>query len=294
MTHQDAADSVPFSVRSSSSTTLATRPVAAFFDLDKTIIATSSAFAFGREFMNNGLITKQEALEMYWAKTSYMLAGLSSEQMDSTRDQLTSLVAGWSEEEVRRITNETLHNVVTPTIYSEARELIQFHQAAGHDVIIISASATHLVEPIAEELGVTHVAATELEVIDGTFTGNILRYLKGDAKADVITELATTQGYDLANSFAYSDSATDIPMLALVGNPVAVNPDRALKKHALENAWETRSFKNPEPLFHPPSAKEVGIGAGVIAGVTAIAVGGVWVAQKFRGTAPRKPAKKSA
>lgn len=258
------------------------RPVAAFFDLDKTIIATSSAFAFGREFMNNGLITKQEALEMYLAKTSYMFGGMSSSEMDSTRDQLSQLVAGWSVDEVRRITDETLHSVVTPAIYTEARELIAFHKAAGHEIVIISASAIQLVEPIAKELGIEHVVATEMEVKDGRFTGNITRYLKGEAKADSIVELSKRYNLDLENSYAYSDSATDIPMLAQVGNPVAVNPDRAMKKHALEHGWEVNTFKNPEPLFHAPSAKEVSIGAGVLAGIAAITVGGVWVAQRLR------------
>ncbi|WP_257159596.1 HAD family hydrolase [Corynebacterium cystitidis] len=258
------------------------RPVAAFFDLDKTIIATSSAFAFGREFMNNGLISKQEAFEMYLAKTSYMFGGMSSSEMDSTRDQLSQLVSGWSVDEVRRITNETMHTVVTPAIYTEARELIAFHKAAGHQVVIISASAIQLVEPIAKELGIKHVVATELEVKEGKFTGNITRYLKGDAKADAIIELGQRYNLDLDNSYAYSDSATDIPMLAQVGNPVAVNPDRAMKKHALEHDWSIATFKNPEPLFHTPSAKEVSIGAGVIAGIAALTVGGVWVAQRRR------------
>ena len=101
------------------------RPVAAFFDLDKTIIATSSAFAFGREFMNNGLISKQEALEMYLAKTSYMFGGMTSSEMDSTRDQLSQLVAGWPVEEVRRITDETIHSVVTPAIYTDSSLFIK-------------------------------------------------------------------------------------------------------------------------------------------------------------------------
>ncbi|WP_141748329.1 HAD-IB family hydrolase, partial [Corynebacterium sp. HMSC071F07] len=127
--------------------------VAAFFDLDKTIIATSSAFAFGKEFMHNGLITPAEALQMSIAKASYMFAGHSSQQMDATRDQLAAMIAGWSVAEVHSIAKATMHNVVTPAIYAEARELIDFHQAAGHEVIIISASAATLVRPIAEELG---------------------------------------------------------------------------------------------------------------------------------------------
>ncbi|MDY3128313.1 MAG: HAD family hydrolase [Corynebacterium sp.] len=254
--------------------------VAAFFDLDKTIIATSSAFAFGKEFLNNGLITPADAFHMTLAKASYMMAGQSSEQMDATRDQLAAMVSGWSVDDVESIAAETMHSVVTPAIYAEARELIKFHQAAGHQVVIISASEATLVRLIAAELGVEHVMATELEIIDGHFTGNIVRYLKGAAKAEAIAEICAEYSLDLSQSFAYSDSATDIPMLEMVGNPVAVNPDRAMKKKALEAGWDIRSFRQPVPLFTLPGAKEVGIGASVVAGVAALVAAGVWLYQR--------------
>lgn len=255
-----------------------TARVAAFFDLDKTIIATSSAFAFGKEFMHNGLITPTEALQLSLAKTSFMMAGQSSQQMDATRDQLAKMVTGWSVDEVEAIAQQTMHTVLTPAIYSEARELITYHQAAGHEVIIISASARPLVQLIADELGVDQVVATELAAEDGKFTGEVLYYCKGPAKAESLDRLAESRRYDLSRSFAYSDSATDIPMLEKVGNPVAVNPDRAMKKHALEHGWDIRTFKDPEPLFTLPGAKEVGIGAGVVAGIAALIAGGIWLA----------------
>lgn len=255
-----------------------TARVAAFFDLDKTIIATSSAFAFGKEFMHNGLITPTEALQLSLAKTSFMMAGQSSQQMDATRDQLAKMVTGWSVDEVEAIAQQTMHTVLTPAIYSEARELITYHQAAGHEVIIISASARPLVQLIADELGVDQVVATELAAEDGKFTGEVLYYCKGPAKAESLDRLAESGRYDLSRSFAYSDSATDIPMLEKVGNPVAVNPDRAMKKHALEHGWDIRTFKDPEPLFTLPGAKEVGIGAGVVAGIAALIAGGIWLA----------------
>ncbi len=261
----------------------ATTPrVAAFFDLDKTIIATSSAFAFGREFMHSGLITPVEALQMSLARATYMIAGQSSEQMDSTRDQLAAMIAGWSVEQVTEIASETMHSVVIPAIYAEARELIAFHRTAGHDVIIISASAVQLVELIAAELDVDQVVATELEVRGGRFTGEVLFYCKGEEKAGAIARLAHDHGYDLAASYAYSDSATDLPMLGTVGHPVAVNPDRALKKIALDNSWDIRTFKDPVPLFQMPTGREVGIGAGVVAAVTAVTVGSIWWAQRGR------------
>ena len=265
--------------------TPARRLVAAFFDLDKTIIATSSAYAFGKEFMHNGLITPANALQISLAKATYMMMGQTSEQMDSSRDQLTAMVRGWKVDEVEHIVHETLHTVVTPAIYAEARELIDFHKAAGHTVVIISASAETLVRPIAEELGVDVIAATELEVIDGEFTGEILHYRKGPAKAEAVLEIAEELGIALKDSFAYSDSATDIPMLELVGHPVAVNPDRPLKKHALENSWDIRAFKDPVPLFTLPNAREVGIGAGVVAGVAAVVAAGFWLFSAPKNTA---------
>ncbi|AJI77816.1 HAD family hydrolase [Corynebacterium singulare] len=254
--------------------------IAAFFDLDKTIIATSSAYAFGREFMHNGLITHTEALQLSLAKASYMLAGHSSEHMDATRDQLAAMVAGWSVKEVHDIAVDTMHTVVTPAIYAEARELIAAHREKGHEVVIISASASVLVEPIAQELGIEHVVATELAEEDGRFTGEILFYCKGGAKAEALARMATKLNVDPNASFAYSDSATDIPMLEQVGHPIAVNPDRLLKKHAADNGWETRTFKHPVPLFTAPSAKEVGIGSAVVAGVAALVVGGVLLARQ--------------
>ena len=116
-------------------------------------------------------------------------------------------------------------------------------------MIIISASATDLVEPIARELGVDRTVGSQLGIKDGKYTGEVLFYCKGPAKAEAINALAKERNYDLSKSFAYSDSATDLPMLEAVGHAVAVNPDRALKKEALARGWDIRSFKNPEPLF---------------------------------------------
>ena len=253
---------------------------AAFFDLDKTIIATSSALAFGREFMNKGYISLGDALQLSLAKASFMRVGQTSSQMDSTRDQLAAMVAGWDVDEVSAIASETLHSVVTPAVYAEARELIQFHKDSGHQVVIVSASEQNLVQMIAREMGIEHVVATELEVADNKFTGRILNYLKGPAKAEAIRAIVEEQDIDLASSYAYSDSATDIPMLNLVGNPVVVNPDRALRKFALEAGWDIRIFKDPIPLFNRTGTKSLGIGATVVAGAAALVLGWLWLIQK--------------
>lgn len=264
------------------STRATPRRVAAFFDLDKTIIAMSSTYAYGREFMQSGLISPVTALQLSLAQATYMFAGHTSEQMDNTRDQLTAMVRGWDVQQVRTIAEETMQTVVTPTIYAEARELIDYHRERGHDVIIISASVKELVEPIARELGVSQTVSTTLETIDGRYTGEVLFYCKGAAKQQAILDLSEQHGYDLAASYAYSDAATDLPMLDIVGHPVAVNPDRALKKIALERGWDILSFKNPEPLFQMPSTREMGIGTGVVAGIAAVTAGSIWWARRTR------------
>lgn len=266
-------------------------PIAAFFDLDKTIIATSSALAYGKEFLHSGMISPTEAFQMSVSKVAYLLQGHNDQQIEATKDQLASLVTGWEEQKVREIAQHGLESVLMPTIYAEARELIEWHKAQGHHVIIISASARQLVEPIAAELGVDHVVATELEVIDGVFTGNLPFFCKGAQKAQAIVDLTTAKGYDLKNSYAYSDSITDLPMLEAVGHPVAINPDRNLRKAALERGWEVRTLKKPVPLFPKPAIpqlpplppaptkRELGISTGVAAAVAALTFGAFWISK---------------
>ena len=136
---------------------------------------------------------------------------------------------------------ETLDDVLTPIIYAEALELIEEHKRAGRKTVIISSSPIETVEPIGEYLGVDDVIATRARLdADGRYTGELEFYAYGPHKADAIREMAVREGIDLARSYAYSDSITDLPMLELVGNPVAVNPDRELARVAREREWEMR------------------------------------------------------
>ncbi|MBV7282429.1 HAD family phosphatase [Corynebacterium sp. TAE3-ERU30] len=255
-------------------------PVAAFFDLDKTIIATSSAFAFSRTLVSHGMLSTKEALTLVLAETGYMIAGHSQSQMDDTKDQLTQMVKGLRIEDLQHTIDHTLLHRVVPTIFAEARELIEEHHARGHDVIIISASVKELVDPIAHELGADHTITTRLEVVDGAYTGKLELYCRGITKATEISKVAGSHGYDLARCYAYSDSATDIPMLEMVGHPRAVNPDRVLKKHALAAEWPVLNFKNPVPLLSSPSKKDLGIG-GAVAAALALGMGSWWLSTRW-------------
>lgn len=220
--------------------------VAAFFDLDKTIIATSSAMAYGREFFHSGLLSSTDALQMSVRKLAYLTFGHNAQQMEATRRHLLKLVAGWDVAQVQEIAASTVHTVLAPAIYQEARELLDWHRQCGHTVVIVSASVRDLVEPIARELGVAGVIASELGIADGRYTGSMDYFCKAHNKAESMRNLAHKEGFDLAKSYAYSDSATDIPMLEAVGIPVAVNPDAALRKHAAANHWRTLTFRKPK------------------------------------------------
>ena len=261
------------------------RPVsgsAAFFDLDKTIIARSSALAFGRPFLASGLINRRAMLKAAYAQFVFMIAGADADQMERLRDELTATVTGWPAQQVRDIVAETLHEVVDPLIYAEAAALIEGHKAAGNAVVIVSSSGEELVGPISEMVGADAIIATRLvEDEHGRYTGEIGYYAYGENKATAVRELAARHGWDLAGCHAYSDSITDVPLLAAVGHPVAVNPDRALRRYATAQGWPIRTFSRPVPLrswrrSSPVLASTaVGIGAVAIAGIA-------WYAAKRR------------
>ena len=186
---------------------------AAFFDLDKTILAKSSSFAFAKPLYRGGLIGWGDVVRSAYAQFVYLASGADHQQMESMREYMSKLVAGWEVNHVRQIVAETLDEIVDPMIYQEAVELIALHKAAGRDVIIISSSGTDVVEPIGERLGADIAIGTQVAIEDGHYTGEILVYAYGEGKADAMRALAAEHGYDLAESFAYTDSHTDLPML---------------------------------------------------------------------------------
>lgn len=234
--------------------------VLAIFDLDKTIIDTSASMAYGRPLAERGIIGTPEVLRMMTMLGNYMVSTHTEQNMNATKDVLLGMIRDREESALRSVAQDAMQEVITPYIYAEARALIEEHKEHGRHVAIVTASPSVLVEPIAMELGVDHIVATELEVVDGRFTGSVVHFNKGQAKVDKIKDLAQAEGYNLEDSFAYSDSFTDLPMLQLVGHPHAVNPDRPLRKYALENDWPLNRFERPEPLF-PQGAVLAGAGA---------------------------------
>jgi HAD superfamily hydrolase (TIGR01490 family) len=225
------------------------RPTAAFFDLDKTIIAKSSTLAFSKPFQAGGLISRKSLLRSVYSQFVYSVGGADHDQMEKMRRFMSELVAGWDVATVREIVADTLHNIVDPLVYDEAVTLIEEHKAAGRDVVIVSTSGSEVVEPIGEMLGADRVVATRMNVDDeGRYTGEIAYYAYAQEKANAVRALAEEVGYDLSASYAYSDSATDVPMLESVGHPFAVNPDRDLRRIAAANGWPVLVFTKPVAL----------------------------------------------
>lgn len=265
-------------------TTTPTR-TAAFFDLDKTVIAKSSTLAFSRSFYHGGLINRRAVLKSAYAQFVFLVGGADHDQMERMREYLSSMCTGWSVAQVREIVGETLHELIDPLVYDEAVTLIEEHHSSNRDVVIVSSSGSEVVEPIGTMVGADRVIATQMVVKDGRYTGEIDFYAYAENKAKAIQELADTEGYDLSRSYAYSDSITDLPMLEVVGHPYVVNPDRALRKEAASRGWPVLVFSKPVslrqrvpslPLPSKPVLAATALGAG------AAAAGIVWYAARRR------------
>jgi HAD superfamily hydrolase (TIGR01490 family) len=196
--------------------------------------------------------------------------------MERSRVALLELTKGWEAERVQRLVRETLQEIIDPLVYAEALELFAEHRRAGRDLYLVSASGIEVVEPLAEYLGVPHVIATISGIDDdGRYDGTLDFYCYAEEKAVAIRAEAEARGLDLAGSYAYSDSVTDIPMMEAVGHPVAVNPDRELRAHAEAQGWQICDFERPValqgrlPVGKPPAEIVAGAGALGMAGLAA-------------------------
>jgi HAD superfamily hydrolase (TIGR01490 family) len=237
--------------------------VAAFFDLDKTVISRSSTLAFGPSFYRHGLITRGEAIRTAFAQLAFRISGADDQRMERIRGQVGDLCRGWQAEQVRDIVSQHLADTILPLVYADAQRLIAAHGSAGQDVVIVSASGMEMVGPIGDLLGASEVIATRMTVADGCYTGEMEFWAYGEAKARQVRELAARRGYRLQDCYAYSDSVTDLPMLETVGHPRAVNPDRALRRIARERQWpvltfDTRSAGQADREQGLPAATRIG------------------------------------
>jgi HAD superfamily hydrolase (TIGR01490 family) len=249
---------------------------AAFFDLDKTIISRSSSLALTRPMYRAGLVSRSMLLKGAYAQFVYLLMGADERKMDRAKEGMLALSKGWEKSQVEDLVRDVLVNLIDPYVYQEALDLIALHRALGRKVYLVSSSPEEVVRPLAEHIGITDVLATQAETEEGKYTGRLAFYCYGEGKAEAIQEVAKREGIELAGSYAYSDSATDLPMLEAVGNPVAVNPDRDLRREAEKRNWQIRYFRRPVRLRHRlvravPKPSPVAAAAGAFALVVVFA-----------------------
>ncbi|HEV3068247.1 MAG TPA: HAD family hydrolase [Streptosporangiaceae bacterium] len=215
---------------------------AAFFDLDKTLIARSSTLAFGPPFYRHGLLSRTDMLRGAAAQLRYRVSGADHRQMEKLRAQVGRACQGWLADQVTEIVSRYLKDLILPYVYAEARALLSEHRGAGQDVVIVSTSGEEVVAPIGAMLGVHSVIATRMRIADGRYTGEMECYAYGEEKAVQVRRLAAERGYSLPDCYAYTDSVTDLPLLEIVGHPRVVNPDRALRRIATAREWPVLSF----------------------------------------------------
>lgn len=215
---------------------------AAIFDLDKTILATSSAMAMRKPLRKAGLLSVGDELSSTLVHIPFLLFGEANSRDERIRKQLGQVSSGWRLDHLSEIAQNAAISALQPLCYKEALRRIRLHKAAGQKIVIATASPSPLVQPLADILEADYMLATTVTIEDGALTGEVDDYNHGKAKAQAVEKLAKHEGWDLAHCWAYSDSISDLDLLSLVGHPVAVNPDRQLRAIAREREWETMRF----------------------------------------------------
>ena len=235
---------------------------AAFFDLDRTLIAGTSLLPVGIEAWREGLAKNSEIAKWAAGALVFILLGDNGEHSsDEVRSDLLRQIAGASAASVDALGTAVLPHL-RRKVRPEAHKLINMHHGAGRDTWIVSASPQKMVEPLATALGMRGAIGTKGEIVDGHYTGELDgAFVYGVGKAEAVEKLASDCDYDLALCYAYSDSVSDLPMMELVGHPVAVNPDSNLDTVAHELGW-------PVVIFARKAKRAMafgGVGTGTIA-----------------------------
>ena len=215
---------------------------AAFFDLDRTIIAGSSVFVFGWVAYRNGLVSNSELMKDTTNAISFKFSGAGDEKTEAVKNRVLDAITGVQVETLSGLADDIIPKLLGD-VRREARGLIDLHAHAGRDTYIVSASPVEIVGKFADAMEMTGGLGTVAQSRHGVYTGELAQpFCYGEGKAVAMRKVAHEQGYDLARSYAYTDSIGDLPMLKAVGHPVAVNPDRALEAIAYHRGWPIVEF----------------------------------------------------
>jgi HAD superfamily hydrolase (TIGR01490 family) len=257
-------------------------PAAAFFDLDRTLMEGSSAFQFGRAAYRAGLLGRRQLAADAWANMRFRLRGSTDEDTHALRDRISASLRGTRVLDLERLGAAVLAGVL-PRVYPQMVEIAHSHQDAGRQVYIVTAASHELAQILAQVLAFDGAIGSQFsEVVDGVYTGRPggLFVYRAD-KARAIEELARERGLDLAASYAYSDSESDLPMLRVVGHPVAVNPDRELARIAHDEHWDIVRIDR--------LGRRLKTGAALLAAAAAGGIGSAAVAERGRAALAQAP-----
>lgn len=222
--------------------------VAAFFDVDNTVIRGASAFHIARGLKKRGYFRTRDILRFGWEQLKYLIFGESKEQMEVLKAEALSIIKGWSVAEMAQIGEEVYDEILALRVFPGTKALIDEHRAQGHQVWFVTATPVEIGRLIARRLHATGALGTVAEHRSGHYTGRLVgEFMHGEAKAVGIHELAARTGLRVENCFAYGDSLNDVPMLSTVGHPCAINPDSRLRRHAKKNGWPIQDFRGRNP-----------------------------------------------
>ncbi|HEY6798793.1 MAG TPA: HAD-IB family hydrolase [Kineosporiaceae bacterium] len=251
---------------------------AAFFDVDNTIMRGASIFQLARGLYRRKFFTLRDLAGWGWQQLQFQLLGENLEHVQAIQEQALSFVKGHSVAELRAIGEEIFDEFIADKIWPGTYALAMMHMEAGQRVWLVTATPVEVAEVISQRLGLTGALGTVAEHVDGVYTGRLVgQPMHGQAKAEAVRALAAREGLELQHCSAYSDSANDIPLLQLVGNPCAVNPDKALRAHARAQSWRIRDYRTGRKAARV--AVPVAAGAGAIAGA---ALGAAAVSRRIR------------
>lgn len=248
--------------------------VAAFFDVDNTVMQGASIFHFARGLYRRKFFTTRTIAKAAWAQFYFRVVGVEDpEHIADARASALSIIKGREARELAEIGEEIFDESMAWRIWPGTRARAQWHLDRGHRVWLVTAAPIEIATVIARRLGLTGALGTVAGQENGVYTGQLVgEMLHGEGKAIAIRALAAREGLDLDRCYAYSDSSNDLPMLSLVGNPCAVNPDSTLRAHAKANGWRIRDYRN----------KRRAAGAGLkVAGAGAAAASAWNVARKI-------------
>jgi HAD superfamily hydrolase (TIGR01490 family) len=247
---------------------------AAFFDVDNTVMQGASIFHLMRGLHQRKFFTTRDLVKAAWGQAYFRLVGVEDpEHVARARESALSFIAGHRVEELEAVSEEIFDELMASRIWPGTRALAQLHLDRGQRVWLVTAAPVEIATIIARRMGLTGALGTVAEHVDGIYTGRLVgEMLHGPAKAVAVQALAEREGLDLARCSAYSDSANDLPMLSLVGDPCAINPDRTLRDHARREGWRVRDYRTGRKAARASLVAAAGAGAATGAVAAALAL----------------------